>query len=287
MNMVVTADWHLRDSVPKCLSLTQTEWYELQEDMLNQIGAFCLKKDADLYVVGDIFDSNDDCSFRLIQMVQTLAKELSHFNLTLFFIAGNHDEKYHDKNLTNSAIGILLNSENCCLIENDELVGASNFGEEPNDSEFVFIHTLTMPSNEKPSYIECETPQTLAQRFKNARAIFVGDYHRFFTETVERSFGDFVDVMNCGCTLIEKADFVDYEPRVTFYNTDYHKAECWCLDTSLYKFCKTEKKDNSEMVEELTSKLSKEQITLDYQNNLEKAIESESDDVQKKVRSWF
>ena len=58
------------------------------------------------------------------------------------------------------------------------------------------------------------------------------------------------------------------------------------LTTDKYKFCKTEKKEQSEMVEELTSKLSKEQITLDYQNNLEKAIESESDDVQRKVRSW-
>ena len=287
MNMIVTADWHLRDSVPKCLSLTQTEWYELQENMLGQIGEFCVKNDADLYVVGDIFDSNDDCSFRLIQMVQTLAKELSDFNLTLFFIAGNHDEKYHDKNLINSAIGILLNSENCRLIGNDDFIGASNFGEEPNDSEIVFIHTLTMPSNEKPSYIDCETPQTLVQRFKNAKVIFVGDYHKFFTETVERSLGDSVYVVNCGCTLIEKADFVDYEPRVIFYNTDYHKAECLFLDTSLYKFCKTEKKEESEFVEELTSKLSKEQITLDYQNNLEKAIESESEPIKNKIRSWF
>lgn len=286
--MIVTSDWHLRDSVPKCLALTQTEWYELQEDMLNQIVSKCIETESDLYVVGDIFDNDKDCSHKLIQMVQTSAKLLESSNHKFNFIAGNHDEKYHDSDLSNSAIGILMNSENCYLLVNDhsQNIGASNFGGDPSDESFVFIHTLTMREEDVNKYVECETPQSLAKRFPHAKYIFCGDYHKFFIEQVE-SDGELINVVNCGCTLIEKADFVDYEPRIVYVDVEKDYAEAVYLKTDTYKFCKTEMKEDSEVLEELTSKLSKEQMTLDYQSNLEKAIMSEPKDVQDKIRGWM
>lgn len=81
---------------------------------LRKLKKYPLKKNAPVFVVGDLFHSNSDTSFECIQLVQSLADELGE----LYILAGNHDLPYHSsENINKSAIGILLNSSHIFQIK--------------------------------------------------------------------------------------------------------------------------------------------------------------------------
>ena len=187
MRMIITADWHIRATRPRCR--IDKDWIETQRKALNQIVEISKEKNASVMVVGDLFHSNSDTSFECIQMIQRMADELGE----LYILAGNHDLPYHSsENIEKSAIGVLLKSQNIFSIKNwfedsewyNNLkleISANNFDEPDNIiAEFVFKHTLTIPKEDKADFIECETPESLLEKFPNAKWIFTGDYHNNF-----------------------------------------------------------------------------------------------------------
>ena len=116
MKFVLTADWHLREDLPRCR--VDKDWIQVQKNALGQILSICRKKNCNLYVVGDIFHRSSE--FRMVRMVQNLADELEKTNLRLYYLAGNHDLKYHSSlNLDSSAIGLLRSSNNCRFIKDN------------------------------------------------------------------------------------------------------------------------------------------------------------------------
>ena len=89
MKVIITADWHIRATRPRCR--IDENWIKTQELALSQLLEISCKKDAPIMVVGDLFHSNSDTSFECINMVQKLADKLGE----LYILAGNHDLPYH------------------------------------------------------------------------------------------------------------------------------------------------------------------------------------------------
>ena len=111
MRFILTADWHLRATPPRCR--IDKDWIETQRKALEQVYKYALGYKCSVFVVGDIFHSNSDVSFQCIQMVQDLADKLDKIEQGLFILCGNHDLLYHSsQNIDKSAIGILLKSNN-------------------------------------------------------------------------------------------------------------------------------------------------------------------------------
>lgn len=217
MKFICTADWHIRATRPRCR--IDNDWLETQKKALKQVLKISEDKGAPIIVVGDLFHSNSDTNFECINMVQKLADLAGG----LYILAGNHDLPYHSsENIDKSAIGILLNSENVFKIEDysDEF-SASNFDEEDNfEAEIVFKHVLTIPEDDKPDFVNCETPETLLEKFPKAKWIFIGDYHHnFHYEKNGRH------VVNSGCLLRQVADMKDYQCGVYFVDTDEEIVE--------------------------------------------------------------
>ncbi len=217
MKFICTADWHIRATRPRCR--IDNDWLETQKKALKQVLKISEDKGAPIIVVGDLFHSNSDTNFECINMVQKLADLAGG----LYILAGNHDLPYHSsENIDKSAIGILLNSENVFKIEDysDEF-SASNFDEEDNfEAEIVFKHVLTIPEDDKPDFVNCETPETLFEKFPKAKWIFTGDYHHnFHYEKNGRH------VVNSGCLLRQVADMKDYQCGVYFVDTDEEIVE--------------------------------------------------------------
>lgn len=217
MKFICTADWHIRATRPRCR--IDNDWLETQKKALKQVLKISEDKGAPIIVVGDLFHSNSDTNFECINMVQKLADLAGG----LYILAGNHDLPYHSsENIDKSAIGILLNSENVFKIEDysDEF-SASNFDEEDNfEAEIVFKHVLTIPEDDKPDFVNCETPETLLEKFPKAKWIFTGDYHHnFHYEKNGRH------VVNSGCLLRQVADMKDYQCGVYFVDTDEEIVE--------------------------------------------------------------
>lgn len=223
MRMIITADWHIRATRPRCR--VDSDWIETQRKALNWVAGIAEEMKCPVMVVGDVFHSNSDTSFECISMVQKLADRLDE----LYVLAGNHDLPYHNsENLDKSAIGVLLRSDNIKRIKDyfenqDTLIqcSASNFDEPDNaNAEFVFKHILTIPKEDKADFIECETPESLLEKFPKAKWIFTGDYHRnFHYEKNGRH------VVNSGCLLRQVSDFKDYQCGVYYVDTDENVAE--------------------------------------------------------------
>lgn len=242
MKAIITADWHLRSTRPRCR--LDDDWMATQLSALKQVSALSKKYDCPVIVVGDIFDTAaSDVSFTLLNMIQDWAAKLSQ---KLYLIAGNHDLQYHDiVNLKKSALGILLGSAN--VFDNVEIhssfekaAWAYNFGEDRNLlsakkgylPEIIFLHRLTFPNlNSIPPNVKASTAADLLKEFPGAQYIFTGDYHRHFIIEKKGRY-----VINPGCLLRQSANEKEYEPQVVY------------VDTETNFICTHPIEDNTEMV---------------------------------------
>lgn len=270
--MIISADWHLRATRPRCR--IDNDWIETQAKALRQLLEISIDKDAPIIVVGDLFHSNSDTSFECINMVQKLADCSGE----LYILAGNHDLPYHSsENIDKSAIGVLLKSENVFKIEDlfEKLnlnYSASNFDEPDNESaEYVFKHILTMPSKDKMDFVDCETPETLLEKFPNAKWIFTGDYHHnFHYEKNNRH------VINSGCLIRQVADMKDYQCGVYFVDTDENIVEFIpiidneeLIDDSYI----TKENERENRIDDFVSKLqSTQSVSFDFIDNVQKSM---------------
>lgn len=267
MRMIITADWHIRSTRPRCR--IDEDWIKTQQKALVQVAEICENKNAPLMIVGDIFNSNSDTSFECINMVQKLADFIGG----IYLIAGNHDLPYHSsENIDKSAIGVLLQSENVYKIEDysDEF-SAPNFDEERNSMPYMFIHTLTIPSKDKPDFIECETPESLLEKYPIAKWIFTGDYHKNFVYEEDGRY-----VINSGCLIRQVSDMKDYQCGVYFVDTEKEIIEFIPIidnEELVNDEYIIRENEREERIESFVNKLKDvESVSLDFIDNVEKAL---------------
>ena len=270
MKLIITADWHIRATRPRCR--IDNDWLETQRKALREVLKIFDEKNAPIMVVGDLFHSNSDVSFECLNMVQKVADYANG----LYILAGNHDLPYHNsENIDKSAIGVLFNSENIFKIEDffnkipDANYSACNFDEEDNEyAEIVFKHILTIPQEDKPDFVDCETPETLLKKFPKAKWIFTGDYHHnFHYEKNGRH------VINSGCLLRQASDMKDYQCGVYFVDTDEEIVEFIpiidnedLIDDSYI----LQENERNERIESFVDKLKKTKgVSLDFVDNVQ------------------
>ena len=281
MRMIITADWHIRSTRPRCR--IDDDWIETQRQALAQIVRISKDRDATVIVVGDVFHSNSDVSFECIRMVQNMADELGE----LYVLAGNHDLPYHSsENVGKSAIGVLLNSVNIFPISEFFERHCENSGEnihysavnfdEPDDTfaEMVFKHTLVFPDAKSiPPNCDGTTARELLREFPAARWIFTGDYHHSFHYEKDGRH-----VVNPGCLLRQASDFRDYKCGVYFVDTDRIIAEFipiidseQLIDDSYI----TRENEREDRIDNFVQKLKDtESVSLDFLANVEFALRS-------------
>ena len=278
MRGIITADWHLRATRPRCR--IDDDWIGTQRNALNQIAELAGKYDCNVYCVGDVFHSNSDTSFECIQMVQDFSNKLCSFGRTLGILAGNHDLPYHSsENISRSAVGVLLQSYNVGYIldsigdTEQLLVSASNFDEDDDMSAlYVFKHILVFPDLKSiPPNLDAVTAKELLAGFPNAQWIFTGDYHhQFHYEKSGRH------VVNPGCLLRQASDMKDYQCGVYFVDTD--RIICDFLpimdreelidDSYILK-----ENERNERIEAFVDKLRKtKSVSLDFVDNVQKEL---------------
>ena len=219
MQFILTADWHLRATPPRCR--IDKDWIETQKNALDQIYSYATLYECPVYVVGDIFHSNSDASFQCIQMVQNLADRLDKIGQGLYILCGNHDLLYHSsQNISKSAIGVLFNSKHIFSLKEHFCrhdVSAPNFDEEPEEKKFMFIHKLVFPDwKSMPPNTSGITAEELLEIYRETEWIFTGDYHKSFVYKKYRR-----KVINPGCLICQATDFKDYQPGVYYIDTDH------------------------------------------------------------------
>jgi len=230
---IITADWHLRDSRPRCR--IDEDWFSFQMLMLSKIKDIAIEYDCPVICVGDIFNSNSDVSRELLISVAKWAEGLPK---GLFLLAGNHDLLQHSiENLNKSAIGELLQARGVHELQNaysSKLVFAPHFGQEGyKEQPIVFEHILCFPDKKLiPMQKEgIMHPEAMLEKYKNAAYIFIGDYHRaFIYSTIDKTTKHKRVVLNPGCLIRQAADLADYKPSVYFVDTENNKEKVIYLD---------------------------------------------------------
>lgn len=286
MKFLITSDWHIRSTVPSCLEFTSEEWMELQKEALRQVGEIAVKNDVcDILVGGDIFHSENTASNECIYLVQEFIQKMNNKNIPVSILCGNHDLPQHSSsNIPKSAIGVLLNSKDVQNMNRHSVVKGCNFdNDDYGDSEYIFKHTLTIPSRDKPDFMECETPETLLQKYPKAKWIFTGDYHRNFEYHLDGRH-----VINSGCLTKQASDFEDYTNGVYVVDTEKEEAKFVPLDIE-YKFNHNgqAKKELDESMMAFVAGIKKENITLDYVSSLKNESKNHEVPVQEQINNWI
>lgn len=266
---IITADWHLSQTRPR--ARCDLDWIKTQNDIVNQVYEKAVEKDCDVFIVGDIFHSNSDASFEIVNIVQDFAKRLMKHGLKLYIICGNHDLPYHSSlNLSKSAVGVLLNSENIYKVADysDDVAGA-NFDEETENKRIVFKHILTFKDeSEIPPNVDAVTAQDLLDEFDKAKYIFTGDNHHSF---IYKKNGKIV--INSGCLIRRNSDFKSYIPIIYYVDEKENVCESFeiidnedLIDDSYI----LQENERNERIESFVDKLKKTKgVSLDFIDNVQ------------------
>jgi DNA repair protein SbcD/Mre11 len=108
MKIVLTADWHIRDSVPACRS---DDFLAVQRKKLQYFTDMCKTRKVDLILhAGDLFDKARPVHSQMLEM---MIREYAGQWPRTVVIPGNHDMPYHsyERMTETSSLGVLFNFE--------------------------------------------------------------------------------------------------------------------------------------------------------------------------------
>lgn len=284
---LITADWHIRSTVPSCIEATPEEWMDFQKKSVHRVLEIAKENNVDeIDVGGDLFHSENTASNECIYLLQDTAQEADEQETPMDVFAGNHDLINHSSsNIPKSAIGVLLNSRSVYnMAEGKSFIKACNFDKDDyGDAKLIFKHVLTIPSKDKLGFIECETPESLLEKFPHAQFIFTGDYHKSFH--FEK---DGRHVVNSGCLMRQAADFEDYTPGVYIVDTETEDVNFVPIGLE-QKFNHNgyEKKALDETIENFVEGIKAEDVTLDYVSSLKNEAQNHDKGIQNKINDWI
>jgi DNA repair exonuclease SbcCD nuclease subunit len=196
--MIITADWHLRSSVPRCRMETEEEWFETQKRTLEFIYSF----NESVYIAGDIFHHYNP-SNRILDLFLSFA-----LHNETHIMMGNHDARTGVFD-PDSGYGVLQRIVDAGhpYLRNMEPYCWQNYGEEKmhGDGEALFLHTLCFPSNsDAPIGANYVTARTLIEQHPIFDCIIVGDNHTHFKKEIKDSI-----VISPGCITKQAVDYKD------------------------------------------------------------------------------
>lgn len=192
MNVILTADWHIRHNPPVCRT---DDYLTAQWKRLEELFSLAELYSAPILVAGDVFDRWNPP----ISLVRDLLRMINAFDVEIIAIAGNHDLPQHQMdNYEKSALALLETASEKVTVfrkgdhwqyldaEIDMTVSGNSFGENYTSKDPHDIHMEHMMVwHEKPPYPGApELGNVLAllhnDAFDWADVVLTGDNHKTF-----------------------------------------------------------------------------------------------------------
>jgi len=216
-DLIISADWHLRDTQPKCRT---DNFWEAQWGKVKQVLTLSGKLDCPIYLAGDLFQHWKTSPFLLNKTI----REFLPLNGFIYSIIGNHDMPGHNiENMERSGLQILFDTD---IIH--RILFQVDWGTDPakhrplriKKRTIVFAHIMTY--KDIPPWPGCEDPECheLFDWFPDADLIVTGHNHRTFTARKGKQL-----LVNPGSLTRHKADQIDHRPCVFFYDSKQHKLK--------------------------------------------------------------
>jgi DNA repair exonuclease SbcCD nuclease subunit len=222
-DLIISGDWHLRDTVPKCRT---DDFWEAQWDKVGQIFYLSYEFSCPVYLAGDIFEHWRTSPF----LINKTIKELLPYDGYIYSIIGNHDMPNHNiNNMVKSGLQTLFDTK---IVTRLLLQGDWGFDEETeiqpikhNNRNIVFLHIMTYKG--KSPWPGCTDPECneLFDWFPDADLIVTGHNHQSFTAKKGKQL-----LVNPGSLTRQTADQIDHKPCVFLYDSKQHKLKKHYLD---------------------------------------------------------
>jgi DNA repair exonuclease SbcCD nuclease subunit len=283
MTFLASADWHLRQSRPRCR--LDSDWMETQRKAIQFIFDKAQEYDCPIVIVGDLFDTS-----KVDESVTNMLWDESYGREKLkgiYVMPGNHELYGHNiENINQSSIypfcsipnsgkfsplSLFLSDSAMAIQYSDDQLNQIN--EDSKKAEIIFIHQLTFPNKKAQGLAGGVTAGELFDLFPNAKFIFTGDNHTAFE--AENKKGQ--RLINSGCLIRQSADEIDFKPRIVYVDIEKDIVESvevpdnenMVTDEYIQKENEREGRINA-FIDTLQSK---ESVSLDFIGNLRKALE--------------
>lgn len=276
MRGIITADWHSRNTRPRCR--LDEDWMGTQKMIISFIINEMIRRKCDMRIVGDIFHSSRQPEEIVNMIIDELAKVNNGHEI--YIMPGNHDLAYHlYENMDKSSYGVLTRTFNELQKEKDFV-----HIEYDEDSTLLFTHQLTFP-NEKEQIVIDGKPvgkcaQDLLDEYPEAQWIFTGDYHKHFHYEKDGRH-----VINPGCITRQASDFIDYQPVIYYVDTDKEIVETIPLpdteDMVTDEYIKEEKARNERIESFISTIQNTGEVSLNFIDNLRSKLEGLEKEDQK------
>ncbi len=259
-DLIITADFHLRESTPICRT---DDFFAAQTRKLIFLSRLQKEHNCAVIHAGDLWDHWKPSPFLITYAFIHLPKE---FN-TIF---GNHDLPNHSLDMIDRCgINTLAKAERI------KILPGTHWGQKPDnhsliikDRKILVYHTMTYQG--KPPWPGCTDPKArgILRKYPMYDAIITGHNHQPFIEEYENRV-----LANPGSMMRQNADQIDFRPRVYLYYAKENQVEPIYLpieDGVVSREHIERGAERSDRIDAFISKLDGEwQAGLSFESNLE------------------
>lgn len=276
-DLLLTADWHLRDDQPECRT---DDFWSAQEKKVKFITQLAEKHNCPILLAGDLFHKAKSSQF----LEQWAIKNLPLSRMTV--IPGNHDLPYHNlKNIEDSSIGVL--SASGLLVKQTELAAmALGIGEKVVSMGMIHKFVLQdKPAENSPfNYIGYTEARSIMKKYQ-LDLIVTGDNHQSFVYIQGTRF-----LVNPGSITRQSADQADHIPKVYLYYASKNMVKEILLPADSGVVTREHlaaKEARDSRLEAFVERLNKNyEIGLSFENNIKSFFKKNKTDLSVQNITW-
>jgi predicted phosphodiesterase len=265
-DLILTADWHLREDTPVCYI---GDWIKDQWDAVDFVRVLQYKYGCPVYHSGDLFHYWKPSPDLLSEASQRIPDDF-------FTVAGNHDLPMHSMELIKKSglYNLMINNKALLLELGTDAEGCSWNQLPSNNVKFnpmkvLVWHVMTYQGAEP--WPGCTDPKAmkLLRKYDAYNLIVTGDNHKSFVEVYEGRL-----LVNPGSLTRQTAAQIDHRPSVYLYyalTNTVKRVEIPIPDNVISREHLDFASEKNARIESFISKLnSNYQVSMNFEDNLER-----------------
>ena len=212
-DLILTADWHLRETHPRCRLdnfCEETQWKKVKfiADIQEQYNCPVIH-------AGDLFDYWKPSPYLLSKTIEYLPKQF-------YTVYGNHDLPQHNIELAEKSGIYTLERANCINRIIPKEIQLISWGMMPfeNEDNVLVWHIFTYQGKEPFPGCVSLTAKKLLKNYPQYDLIVTGDNHQSFIEEYEDRL-----LVNPGSIFRMDADQINHKPRIYLYYASTNSVE--------------------------------------------------------------
>ena len=272
VDAILTADWHIRSTVPVCRI---DKYLETMFSKIGWVSDLQVKYDCPVYHAGDLFHKWEPGSFILGKLINKMPDQF-------YTVPGNHDLPQHNiELLEKSGLTVLSEARKIIVINNENKINRKNnldtyiygasYGSklpEMKGLDVLICHEMIYQQPEHWQKENGSQAMAFLKKHKGYQLIVTGHNHKPFTAEYKGRL-----LVNPGSLMRMTADQKDYKPRVYLWNKESNtiKIEYIPIDSKAVETVYLEKtKERDERMESFIDRLqSSKEVGLSFEKNLE------------------